>query len=89
LFVRSRNHFKIEHQILDPQEEEIINITQKLIETINKGDYEGYTNICDNNLTAFEPESLGNIVEGMEFHKFYFDNGDKTLYDFLPLSISP
>jgi hypothetical protein len=25
-------------------------------------------------MTAFEPDSLGNLVEGMEFHKFYFDN---------------
>ena len=25
-------------------------------------------------MTAFEPESLSNLVEGMDFHKFYFDN---------------
>lgn len=65
--------------ISDPEEEEIVNITKNLIDIINKGDYEGYTNICDINLTAFEPESLGNIVVGMPFHKFYFDNGDKSL----------
>lgn len=27
-------------------------------------------------MTAFEPEALGNLVEGMDFHKFYFDNGN-------------
>ncbi|XP_070509675.1 calcium/calmodulin-dependent protein kinase type II alpha chain-like [Chironomus tepperi] len=59
---------------MNPEEEEIITLTQNLIDIINKGDYEGYTNICDTNLTAFEPESLGNIVIGMPFHKFYFDN---------------
>jgi hypothetical protein len=32
-------------------------------------------------LTAFEPESLGNLVEGMDFHKFYFENG-KSKYWF-------
>jgi len=32
--------------------------------------------ICDPHLTAFEPEALGNLVEGMDFHKFYFDNGN-------------
>lgn len=26
-------------------------------------------------MTAFEPEALGNLIEGMDFHKFYFDNG--------------
>lgn len=31
--------------------------------------------ICDPHLTAFEPEAMGNLVEGMDFHKFYFDNG--------------
>ena len=25
-------------------------------------------------MTAFEPEAIGNLVEGLEFHKFYFDN---------------
>lgn len=26
-------------------------------------------------MTCFEPETLGNLIEGMDFHKFYFDNG--------------
>jgi len=25
-------------------------------------------------MTCFEPETLGNLIEGMDFHKFYFDN---------------
>lgn len=24
-------------------------------------------------MTAFEPEAMGNLIEGMDFHKFYFD----------------
>lgn len=35
-----------------------------------------FRKICDPHLTAFEPEALGNLVEGMDFHKFYFDNGN-------------
>lgn len=31
--------------------------------------------ICDPHLTAFETETLGNLVEGMDFHRFYFENG--------------
>ncbi|XP_012276419.1 calcium/calmodulin-dependent protein kinase type II alpha chain isoform X6 [Orussus abietinus] len=54
--------------------QEIIKMTEQLIESINTGDFEAYTKICDAHLTAFEPEALGNLVEGMDFHKFYFDN---------------
>ncbi|XP_072154313.1 calcium/calmodulin-dependent protein kinase type II alpha chain isoform X3 [Bemisia tabaci] len=56
------------------RKQEIIKMTEQLIEAINTGDYEAYTKICDPHLTAFEPEALGNLVEGMEFHKFYFEN---------------
>ncbi|XP_070503254.1 calcium/calmodulin-dependent protein kinase type II alpha chain isoform X2 [Chironomus tepperi] len=54
--------------------QEIIKMTEQLIEAINNGDFDAYTKICDPHLTAFEPESLGNLVEGMDFHKFYFEN---------------
>ncbi|XP_046391791.1 calcium/calmodulin-dependent protein kinase type II alpha chain isoform X7 [Ischnura elegans] len=56
------------------RKQEIIKITEQLIEAINAGDFEAYTKICDPHLTAFEPEALGNLVEGMDFHKFYFEN---------------
>ncbi|XP_062319653.1 calcium/calmodulin-dependent protein kinase type II subunit gamma isoform X13 [Osmerus eperlanus] len=56
------------------RKQEIIKITEQLIEAINNGDFEAYTRICDPGLTSFEPEALGNLVEGMDFHKFYFDN---------------
>jgi regulator of sigma D len=51
---------------------EIVKVTQELIEVINHGDFESYEKICDPEMSAFEPESLGNIVTGMPFHKFYF-----------------
>uniref|UniRef100_A0A8P4G6W9 calcium/calmodulin-dependent protein kinase n=1 Tax=Dicentrarchus labrax TaxID=13489 RepID=A0A8P4G6W9_DICLA len=53
---------------------EIIKITEQLIEAVNNGDFEAYAKICDPGLTSFEPEGLGNLVEGMDFHRFYFDN---------------
>ncbi|XP_074104510.1 calcium/calmodulin-dependent protein kinase II isoform X2 [Cotesia typhae] len=61
-------------EVEDARRQEIIKMTEQLIESINTGDFEGYTKICDPHLTAFEPEALGNLVEGMDFHKFYFDN---------------
>lgn len=62
------------NNVLDPRKQEIIKATEQLIDCINSGDFEGYTKICDTHLTSFEPEALGNLVEGLEFHKFYFDN---------------
>ncbi|XP_059373651.1 calcium/calmodulin-dependent protein kinase type II delta chain isoform X34 [Carassius carassius] len=56
------------------RKQEIIKITEQLIEAINNGDFEAYTRICDPGMTSFEPEALGNLVEGMDFHKFYFEN---------------
>uniref|UniRef100_A0A4W6EWK2 calcium/calmodulin-dependent protein kinase n=1 Tax=Lates calcarifer TaxID=8187 RepID=A0A4W6EWK2_LATCA len=56
------------------RKQEIIKITEQLIEAVNNGDFEAYAKICDPGLTSFEPEGLGNLVEGMDFHRFYFDN---------------
>uniref|UniRef100_A0A8C8G3Z9 calcium/calmodulin-dependent protein kinase n=1 Tax=Oncorhynchus tshawytscha TaxID=74940 RepID=A0A8C8G3Z9_ONCTS len=60
--------------LISARKQEIIKITEQLIEAINNGDFEAYTRICDPGLTSFEPEALGNLVEGMDFHKFYFEN---------------
>uniref|UniRef100_A0A672F2L7 calcium/calmodulin-dependent protein kinase n=1 Tax=Salarias fasciatus TaxID=181472 RepID=A0A672F2L7_SALFA len=57
-----------------PRKQEIIKVTEQLIEAINNGDFEAYTKICDPGLTSFEPEALGNLVEGTDFHRFYFEN---------------
>ncbi|KAM4702513.1 calcium/calmodulin-dependent protein kinase type II subunit gamma isoform 11-T11 [Rhinophrynus dorsalis] len=63
-----------EDEDLKVRKQEIIKITEQLIEAINNGNFDAYTKICDPGLTSFEPEALGNLVEGMDFHKFYFDN---------------
>ncbi|XP_067010995.1 calcium/calmodulin-dependent protein kinase type II alpha chain isoform X3 [Anabrus simplex] len=61
-------------QGVQARKQEIIKMTEQLIESINTGDFDAYTKLCDPHLTAFEPEALGNLVEGLDFHKFYFDN---------------
>ncbi|OQV18790.1 putative Calcium/calmodulin-dependent protein kinase type II subunit beta [Hypsibius exemplaris] len=53
---------------------EIVRVTQALLDSIATGAYEQYSKFCDPSMTAFEPESLSNLVEGMDFHKFYFEN---------------
>ncbi|XP_061880383.1 calcium/calmodulin-dependent protein kinase type II subunit beta-like isoform X2 [Entelurus aequoreus] len=64
----------VEDEDVKVRKQEIIKITEQLIEAINNGDFEAYAKICDPGLTCFEPEALGNLVEGMDFHRFYFDN---------------
>ncbi|KAJ8386026.1 hypothetical protein AAFF_G00178470 [Aldrovandia affinis] len=64
----------IEDEDVRARKQEIIKITEQLIEAINNGDFEAYAKICDPGLTSFEPEALGNLVEGMDFHRFYFEN---------------
>nr|XP_046207336.1 calcium/calmodulin-dependent protein kinase type II delta chain-like isoform X3 [Oncorhynchus gorbuscha] len=56
------------------RKQDIIKITEQLIQAVNNGDFEAYAKICDPGLTSFEPEALGNLVEGMDFHRFYFEN---------------
>uniref|UniRef100_A0A8C6ST37 calcium/calmodulin-dependent protein kinase n=1 Tax=Neogobius melanostomus TaxID=47308 RepID=A0A8C6ST37_9GOBI len=60
--------------LFSARKQEIIKVTEQLIEAINNGDFEAYTKICDPSLTSFEPEALGNLVEGTDFHRFYFEN---------------
>ncbi|KAL7836834.1 hypothetical protein AOLI_G00281180 [Acnodon oligacanthus] len=64
----------VEDEDMKARKQEIIKITEQLIEAINNGDFEAYAKICDPGLTSFEPEALGNLVEGMDFHRFYFEN---------------
>ncbi|KAM4599083.1 calcium/calmodulin-dependent protein kinase type II subunit gamma isoform 10-T10 [Fundulus diaphanus] len=64
----------VEEEEMKARKQEIIKMTEQLIEAINNGDFDSYTRICDPGLTSFEPEALGNLVEGMDFHKFYFEN---------------
>ena len=104
------------------RKQEIIKITEQLIEAVNNGDFDAYawvtvvfhhdgmeqyffcwcfedwlififvplnkpSKICDPGLTSFEPEALGNLVEGMDFQRFYFENRKfKILFILVELS---
>ena len=52
---------------------ELLRLSQRLLDAIDQQDWPIYTELCSPELTAFEPESRGHLVEGMPFHKFYFD----------------
>ncbi|CAL8138754.1 unnamed protein product [Orchesella dallaii] len=64
----------IEDDDVKARKAEIIKMTEQLLDAINGGDFEGYSKLVDPHMTAFEPESVGNLVAGMDFHKFYFEN---------------
>lgn len=53
--------------------QEIVRVTQQLLDAITCKDFDAYSKLCDSSMTCFEPETLGNLIEGMDFHKFYFE----------------
>jgi len=48
-------------------------LNRRLLDAIAAGDWETYASLCDPGLTCFEPEARGERVEGLAFHRFYFD----------------
>jgi len=59
----------------DPTVAEVLELNMQLLESIAKGDWQTYQDLCDPTLTAFEPEARGHLVKGLDFHRFYFDLG--------------
>ena len=54
---------------------DLLDLTERLLHSITEGDWSTYSTLCDPTLTAFEPEARSQLVEGMDFHGFYFDRG--------------
>ena len=61
--------------MMTPQERQIVDLTQKLLASIAAADWKAYAELCDESLTCFEPEGKGHLIEGLAFHKYYFDLG--------------
>jgi hypothetical protein len=53
--------------------EELLRLNQRLLDAIAEADWAVYQELCDPALTAFEPEAKGQLVEGLQFHSFYFN----------------
>ena len=54
---------------------ELLELTQELLDSIREGDWDKYQALCDPSMTAIEPEACGHLIEGMQFHRFYFEQG--------------
>ena len=52
---------------------EILEVTQRLLDAIAAQDWTTYEQLCDPSITCFEPEANGHLVEGLPFHRFYFE----------------
>ncbi|OYW16950.1 MAG: DUF4440 domain-containing protein [Planctomycetales bacterium 12-60-4] len=61
-------------------EAELLSLNNKLLQSIDTGNWAAYVELCDETISCFEPEACGQVVTGLPFHKFYFD---------LPKSNSP
>jgi calcium/calmodulin-dependent protein kinase (CaM kinase) II len=59
----------------DAAYDEVLRLNQRLLESIAARDWATYQELCDPSLTAFEPEACGQLVRGLEFHRFYFELG--------------
>lgn len=54
--------------------QQLLVLNKKLLETIDRGDWDRYAELCDPTLTAFEPEAGGHLISGLDFHQFYFED---------------
>jgi len=59
----------------DAVAEELLRLNRQLLDSIVRGDWAAYRELCDPTLTCLEPESAGQLVAGMDFHEFYFKLG--------------
>jgi calcium/calmodulin-dependent protein kinase (CaM kinase) II len=57
------------------REQELLVLSQRLLDCIAAGDWSTYEQLCDPTLSAFEAEARGHLVEGLDFHRFYFQGG--------------
>ncbi len=53
--------------------DELLALNKKLLDAIVAGDWKVYEELFHPQLTCFEPEAHGHLVQGMAFHRFYFD----------------
>ncbi|MDZ4781128.1 MAG: DUF4440 domain-containing protein [Planctomycetia bacterium] len=60
---------------MDAAAQEIVTLTQRLLDSIAKADWKTYAELCDASISCFEPEARGHLVEGMPFHEYYFKLG--------------
>jgi len=59
----------------DPVVNELLKLNQQLLDAIAAGDWEAYRGLVAEDVTCFEAEADGHLVQGLPFHEFYFKLG--------------
>jgi calcium/calmodulin-dependent protein kinase (CaM kinase) II len=59
----------------DPAINELLKLNQQLLDAIAAGDWDAYRSVVAEDITCFEPETEGHLVQGLAFHEFYFKLG--------------
>ena len=52
--------------------DEVLDLNRRLLAAVAAGDWTAYRDFVANDITCFEPEAGGHLVEGLPFHEFYF-----------------
>lgn len=55
------------------RDREILQVNQAMLNSVASGDWHAYSAVCAEDLSCFEAESEGHLVEGLPFHRFYFE----------------
>ena len=55
------------------RDREILTLNQTLLESVARGDWSTYAELCSDDLTCFEAETNGVLAEGLPFHRYYFE----------------
>ena len=69
-------------------ESEILQLTRRLIDAIINVDWQAYADLCAEDLTSYEPEAQQHLVQGMGFHKHYFEMADRSPYTGVTTTLS-
>ena len=55
--------------------DEVLDLNRRLLAAVAAGDWTAYRELVANDISCFEPEARGHLVEGLPFHEFYFKLG--------------
>ncbi len=64
---------------------EILAVNQRMLDSVVGGDWTTYASMCSSDLSCFEAETNGVLVEGVQFHRFYFSPSNQ----FFPSNQAP